>query len=158
MIQGVDNTGLVALAKLCARLSRVHEFSFNASSGLGSKTDWRNHGRGEVEVSSYGAHSLFTEQMKRADKDVEGWDVALQHRYRWTRCVNFVRLEHLRDGWPCLLFDFTPATAHGFRHQNEHRYGEDIYTADLILHADEIELIWQIHGPQNNARLHYHYW
>ncbi|WP_460803743.1 DUF6314 family protein [Microbulbifer agarilyticus] len=156
MEQGVGNVGLVALAKLCARLSKVREFSFNASNGPGSTTNWRGHGRGEVAVSNYGAHSLFVEQAKFAD--VDGKKIALQNRYRWTRCVEFVRLEHLQDGSPSLLFDFTPVTPHGFRHQNEHRYGDDIYTADLILHPDEIELIWQIHGPQKNERLHYHYW
>lgn len=154
--ESVDKLGLVALAKLCARLAKVRSFSFNASNGPGSATNWRGHGRGDVAVENFGAHTVFNEQAKFTD--VDGHKVALNNCYRWTRCVDFVRLEHVQDEQSMLLFNFVPLTAHGFRHQNAHQCGADTYTADLILHTDEIELIWQIHGPQKNERLHYHYW
>ncbi|QIL91208.1 hypothetical protein GNX18_16550 [Microbulbifer sp. SH-1] len=156
MTIGLDYKSLAALAQLCERLKKVRAFSFNASNGPGSQTNWRGHGRGEVEVTSFGAHILFAERAKFTDAD--GHKIDLQNTYRWTRCVDFVRLEHLRREEPVMLFNLVPVTEHGFRHQSPHLCGEDTYTADLILHPDEIELIWQIDGPRKNERLHYHYW
>ncbi|WP_153039108.1 DUF6314 family protein [Microbulbifer sp. Q7] len=152
----VDYKALTALAQLVARLQKVRAFSFTASNGPGSKTNWRGHGRGDVTVTSCGAHTLFAERAEFTDAD--GHKIDLQNTYRWTRCPAVVRLEHLRRAQPVLLFNLAPMTEHGFRHQAPHLCGEDTYTADLILHADEIELIWQIHGPRKNERLHYHYW
>ncbi|WGL18531.1 DUF6314 family protein [Microbulbifer bruguierae] len=151
-----DYKSLAALAQLCERLKKIRAFSFNASNGPGSKTNWRGHGRGEVSVTRFGAHIVFDEQAKFTDAD--GHVVALQNRYRWTRCLDSVRLEHLRREAPVLLFNLVPVTVHGFRHQSPHLCGEDIYTAELLLHDDEIELIWHISGPRKNERLHYHYW
>jgi len=134
----------------------VRAFSFNASNGPGSQTNWRGHGRGEVSVEFFGAHILFAEQALFTDAD--GHKIELQNRYRWTRCVDHIRLEHLRREEPVLLFGLAPVTEHGFRHVQPHLCGKDTYTAELILHSDEIELIWHIHGPRKNERLHYHYW
>ncbi|HEY8569656.1 DUF6314 family protein [Microbulbifer sp.] len=151
-----DYKSLAALAQLCERLKKVRAFSFNASNGPGSKTNWRGHGRGEVSVTSFGAHIVFDELAEFTDAD--GHKVSLQNRYRWTRCLDSVRLEHLRRETPVLLFNLVPVTEHGFRHQAPHLCGDDTYTAELLLHSDKIELIWQIHGPRKNERLHYHYW
>lgn len=152
----VDYKRLEALTQLIDRLKKVRAFSFSASNGPGSQTNWRGHGTGEVETTFAGAHILFAERAQFTDAD--GHKIALENCYRWTRCFDFVRLEHLRREEPVMLFNLVSVTDHGFRHQTPHLCGADTYTAELLLHSDEIELIWQIHGPRKNERLHYHYW
>lgn len=145
-----------AIAQLWLRLARVTEFSFNASNGPGSATDWRGHGRGSVEVQANEEQLQFHEAAHFTHSD--GRRVELQNRYRWTLLPESVRLEHLRRDEPVLLFELQSVTEHGFRQVAAHICGRDKYTAELLLHNGEIELIWQIHGPRKNERLHYHYW
>jgi hypothetical protein len=145
-----------ALATLWARLARVTEFSFTASNGPGSATDWHGHGRGSVQVDSVEDQLLFHETAHFTG--TEGAALEMQNCYRWTLLADGVRLEHLRRSEPVLLFELQPVTAHGFRSAQPHLCGRDSYSAELLLHKTELELIWQIHGPRKNERLHYHYW
>ncbi|SEA09868.1 DUF6314 family protein [Microbulbifer marinus] len=145
-----------ALTQLWCRLARVTAFSFTASNGPGSTTDWRGHARGTVELADNGQQLLFLESAHFTHSD--GREMDMRNRYRWTLLPDSVRLEHLRRAEPVLLFELQPVTAHGFRQVAPHLCGADEYTAELLLHANEIELIWQIHGPRKNERLHYHYW
>lgn len=138
------------------RLAKITEFSFTASNGAGSGTDWHGHGRGQVEVSRCGELLLFDEtaQFTRSD----GQSLPMRNRYRWGRLEDRVRLEHQRREEPVLLFELEPVTAHGLRQVAPHLCGRDRYTADMLLHGSEIELIWTIAGPHKEERLHYHYW
>ncbi|MFC6633276.1 DUF6314 family protein [Microbulbifer taiwanensis] len=145
-----------AIAQLWARLVKVTEFSFTASNGPGSATDWRGHARGSVGVVAGERQLVFAEAAHFTHSD--GREVELQNRYRWTLLAESVRLEHLRRDEPVLLFELQPVTEHGFRQAAAHVCGRDKYTAELLLHKNELELIWQIHGPRKNERLHYHYW
>ncbi|WP_288131496.1 DUF6314 family protein [Microbulbifer sp.] len=151
-----DKAFQAALARLWARLGKITAFSFSASNGPGSKTNWRGHGRGEVAVTSDEGNLIFSEQAEYTDGD--GHKIRLQNCYRWSRDDTAIRLEHLRREEPVLLFSLAPVTEHGFREVAAHHCGDDIYTAELLLHKDQLELIWQIHGPRKNERLHYHYW
>ncbi|WP_323846644.1 DUF6314 family protein [Microbulbifer magnicolonia] len=145
-----------ALAQLWQRLGKVTEFSFTASNGPGSATDWRGHARGSVTLEAEDSQLIFAESAHFTHSD--GREVDMQNHYRWTLLQDSVRLEHLRREEPVLLFELQPVTAHGFRQVAPHICGKDKYTAELLLHGNEIELIWQIHGPRKNERLHYHYW
>lgn len=151
-----DKAFQAALEQLWARLAKITAFSFSASNGPGSKTNWRGHGRGDVEATANDNSIVFAEQAAFTDGD--GHKIQLQNRYRWTRCADSIRLEHLRREEPVLLFSLAPVTEHGFREVAAHHCGDDVYTAELLLHQDQLELIWQIHGPRKNERLHYHYW
>lgn len=144
------------IAALWDRLAKVTEFSFTASNGLGSATDWRGHGRGTVLVERGEQQLLFRESASFTSSG--GHEVALQNSYRWTRLPQSLQLEHLRREEPVLLFELEPVTEHGFRAVQPHLCGEDTYTAELLLRKSEMELIWQIHGPHKNELLHYHYW
>lgn len=145
-----------ALAQLWKRLAKVREFSFNASNGPGSATDWRGHGRGSIGVELDERRLLFRERAVFTSSD--GHRVEMQNTYRWTLLPEAVRLEHLRRGEPVLLFELQPVTGHGFRSTQPHLCGDDTYSAELLVGKSELELIWQIHGPRKNERLHYHYW
>jgi hypothetical protein len=145
-----------AISRLWSRLARVNQFSFTASNGPGSQTDWRGHGKGAVEVEPGERHLLFHEQAQFTGGD--GRKISMQNRYRWTRLENSLRLEHLRRRQPVLLFELQPVTASGFREVEAHLCAADTYSAELLLRKAEIELIWQIQGPRKNECLHYHYW
>ncbi|MEW5248354.1 DUF6314 family protein [Microbulbifer sp. 2201CG32-9] len=145
-----------ALACLWQCLGRVSEFSFTASNGPGSATDWHGHGRGQVVAETAASQLLFEESAHFTHSD--GRRVKMQNRYRWTLLQDSLKLEHLRRAVPVLLFELAPVTAHGFRQVTPHHCGRDTYTAELLLHRPDIELIWQIQGPHKNERLHYHYW
>ncbi|WP_193162165.1 DUF6314 family protein [Microbulbifer hainanensis] len=148
-----------ALEELWRRLGKVSEFSFTASNGPGSRTNWRGHGRGTLQLQQPEGRErqlLFDERAHFTDS--EGHTFDLQNRYRWTLLAETLRLEHLRREEPVLLFELQPVTDHGFREVRPHLCGADTYTAELLLRKNEIELIWQIHGPRKNERLHYHYW
>ncbi|WP_346837751.1 DUF6314 family protein [Microbulbifer sp. SAOS-129_SWC] len=145
-----------ALDDLWLRLAKVSEFSFTASNGPGSKTNWRGHARGSIVVVPGELQIIFRERAEFTDS--EGRTVQLQNSYRWTRFAHSVQLEHLRRAEPVVLFELQPVTDHGFRSAAPHLCGDDTYSAELLLRGGEIELIWQIHGPRKNERLHYHYW
>lgn len=145
-----------AIIPLWERLATVSEFSFNASNGPGSATDWRGHGRGRIEVERGEWQLLFRECALFTSSD--GHKIEMQNAYRWTLLPESLRLEHLRRGEPLLLFELQPVTEHGFRSVQPHLCGDDTYSAELLLGKSELELIWQIHGPRKNERLHYHYW
>ncbi|GAA5525175.1 hypothetical protein Maes01_01740 [Microbulbifer aestuariivivens] len=165
-----SNGASAAIEDLWQRLAKVAEFSFTASNGPGSATDWRGHARGTVAVEREGSRAdeagapqgdrlprlLFREQAKFTSSD--GRELEMQNCYRWTRLPGSLRLEHLRRDEPVLLFELQPVTRHGFRSAEAHLCGADTYTAELLMRGSELELIWQIHGPRKNERLHYHYW
>lgn len=144
------------IAQLWQRLAKVTEFSFTASNGPGSATDWRGHGRGSVEVERGEGGLLFRERAAFTSSD--GRKVEMQNAYRWTLLPESLRLEQLRRGEPVLLFELEPVTEHGFRSARPHLCREDSYSAELLLRKGELEMIWQIRGPRKNERLHYHYW
>ncbi|AOS95929.1 hypothetical protein AUP74_00458 [Microbulbifer aggregans] len=141
---------------LWSRLAKVTEFSFTASNSAGSATDWHGHGRGKVAVSRCGDLLLFEEEAQFTRSD--GRTLPMRNRYRWGRLEDRVRLEHQRREDPVLLFELAPVTVHGLRQVTPHLCGADTYTADLLFHGSEIELIWAISGPRKAERLHYHYW
>ncbi|WP_091510705.1 DUF6314 family protein [Microbulbifer yueqingensis] len=145
-----------AIEALWGRLAKVSEFSFTASNGPGSATDWRGHARGSVLAERDDGHLLFREQALFTSS--EGRKLDMQNTYRWTRLPGSLRLEHLRRSEPVLLFELEPVTGQGFREVQPHQCGPDTYTAELLLRRNQLELIWQIHGPRKNERLHYHYW
>lgn len=145
-----------AVGILWERLAKVSQFSFTASNGPGSATDWRGHGRGTVSVERDDGRLLFREQARFTSSD--GHRLEMQNCYRWTRLPGSLRLEHLRRHAPVLLFELEPVTEHGFREVEPHLCGADTYRAQLLLRRSQLELIWQIRGPRKNERLHYHYW
>ena len=132
------------------------EFSFTATNGPGSATDWRGHGRGTVAVEQVDQALLFRESALFTSSD--GHKVELQNRYRWSRLPQSLQLAHLRRGEPVLLFELEPVTEHGFRSVQPHLCGADTYSAELLLHKTQLEMIWHIRGPRKNEQLHYHYW
>ncbi|MCW8126782.1 DUF6314 family protein [Microbulbifer halophilus] len=152
----MDSDWQKVLAQLWRRLAGVREFSFTASNGPGSATDWRGHARGSVELEAGERRLLFRE--RAAFTSSGGHKVEMQNLYRWTLLPESLRLEHLRRGEPVLLFELQPVTEHGFRSVQPHLCGEDVYSAELLVGKSQLELIWQIHGPRKNERLHYHYW
>ena len=151
-----DKAFAQALEQLWARLQKITAFSFTASNGPGSKTNWRGHGRGDVVATLDGRQVTFDEQAEYTDGD--GHKIQLQNRYRWTLDDDSIQLAHLRRAEPVFLFALAPVTEHGFRERKVHHCGDDIYTAELLMHPDQLELIWHIEGPRKNERLHYHYW
>lgn len=144
------------LARLWERLAKVREFSFTASNGPGSRTDWHGHGRGKVAVALEGGQLLFAETARFTAH--EGAALELQNCYRWTLLEERLRLEQLRRRQPVGLLELQSVTANGFRQIEEHRSAGNRCSAELLLHKSEIELIWQIRGPRRNECLHYHYW
>ncbi|UHQ56946.1 MULTISPECIES: DUF6314 family protein [Microbulbifer] len=152
----VNNGASRAIDSLWERLAKISEFSFTASNGPGSATDWRGHARGSVAAERDDSRILFRERARFTSSD--GRELDMQNCYRWTRLPGSLRLEHLRRSEPVLLFELQPVTEHGFREVQPHLCGADTYTAQLLLRKGQLELIWQIHGPHKNEQLHYHYW
>ena len=95
-----------AIQRLWARLPQVGAFSFTASNGEGSATDWSGRGEGRVQVTEHQGGWLFSELGRYITP--HGRELAMHNRFWWQRSERGIRLSHLRYEAPVELFELLP--------------------------------------------------
>ncbi|MGY3916037.1 DUF6314 family protein [Aeromonas australiensis] len=144
-----------AIQRLWARLPQVGAFSFTASNGEGSATDWNGRGEGRVQVTDHQGGWLFNEQGCYITP--HGRELTMHNRFWWQQSERGVRLSHLRYEAPVELFELLPHGDGRWLTAESHLCGADHYSAELIEINDGFFLSWQISGPRKNERLSYRY-
>ena len=144
-----------AIQRLWARLPQVGAFSFTASNGEGSATDWNGRGEGVVAVTDHQGGWLFSEQGSYTTP--HGRVLTMHNRFWWQRSEQGIRLSHLRYEAPVELFELLPQGDGRWLTAEPHLCGADHYRAELTEIDGGFLLSWQITGPRKNERLSYRY-
>lgn len=142
--------------RLWIALQQVRHLEFVAHSE--GETGWNGRGIGSVIIESPTTEVLVFQE-SGTWHPVAGRVVSFRNAYRWTRCKDTLRLEHLRFGekHPVYLFDLAPDTDTTWSSIQPHLCREDEYTALLQLQDSSVLLNWKIIGPTKKEEIIYRY-
>ncbi|AXV32439.1 hypothetical protein BFW41_00220 [Aeromonas hydrophila] len=143
------------IQRLWRQLPQIGAFSFTASNGAGSATDWCGSGEGEVTVTDHHGGWLFAELGRYTTP--HGRVLTMHNRFWWQRSEQGILLSHLRYEQPVVLFELLPQADGRWLTAEPHLCGQDHYSAELTPTGDGFLLGWQITGPRKNERLSYRY-
>ncbi len=141
-----------------SRLAGVRALRFSAHSE--TKSGWNGAGRGSVVVAQPDPNTTtFVESGSWQPE--EGRELVFSNVFRWSRSDSgkSIRLEHLRHGHanPVYLFALVPNDRDSWHTATPHVCRDDLYSAEMAIGRDAIELLWTVTGPKKNEKIHYWY-
>lgn len=144
------------IQRLWRRLGTVTGFACTSKPGPASKTGWRGHGRGSVELIKKGDTELRF--LERGTFEFGGSEaVEMYNTFIWQRRDDGLRLSHGRHAEPVFLFDLEPAGDGVWKSARAHVCADDLYFGILTETAAGIDLEWTITGPKKDEHLYYRY-
>ena len=140
------------------RLSEITALLFVAHSA--KESGWNGSGNGTVYVAQLTANTITFTETGKWQPDV-GRQLNFNNVFKWSRgeSGDAIRLEHLRFGPnnPVYLFDLAPQNEDTWQSITPHVCRDDLYSAIMTLAADQIELRWEIKGPDKDEDIQYSY-
>lgn len=145
--------------ELFSRLVKINYFEFESSSGEKSQTGWNGNAKGSVTIKVEQDLIFFKEQ-GRFKLNCNERETKIENEYIWQEIdSNRIRLFHARFGYDNLvtLFDLIPKDKNSWYSEKQHVCVDDLYSAELYILNNTIELIWQISGPKKQEKIKYFY-
>lgn len=133
------------------RLSEIKKMHVRASCFRFPPTFQKREGKGQVVPTESGEALVFCEKGQWQDS------MRFTNIFRWTfdREKGEIVLEHLRFGTekPIYLFSLVPSGPHHLKSVTPHECGEDLYSGQLTVSEQTLELSWRIQGPDKNQEV-----
>ena len=147
------------IQQLWDKLGKTNFLSFSSLSRPGG-TGWNGHASGNVEIHQHTQNQILSTETGNWHSQ-HHTRLSFFNRYRWTLCsgTNTIGLEHLRYGehQPVKLFDLELEKPKHWVSREDHQCNFDRYSAKLTVSDAQINLDWQITGPQKNECVSYIY-
>lgn len=145
--------------ELFSKLTKISNFEFESSSGEKSQTGWNGSAKGSVTIKIEQDLIYFKEQ-GRFKLNCTERETKIENEYIWQKIDSKrIRLFHARFGYDNLvtLFDLIPKDKNSWYSEKQHVCVNDLYSAELYILNNAIELIWQISGPKKQEKIKYLY-
>lgn len=144
---------------LFSQLTKINYFEFESSSGEKSQTGWNGSAKGSVTIKIE-QDLIYYKEQGRLKLNCTERETKIENEYIWQKIdSNRIRLFHARFGYDNLvkLFDLIPKSKGIWHSEKQHVCVDDLYSAELNILDNTIELIWKISGPKKQEKIRYLY-
>ena len=136
--------------------------TFTAQSLRGSRMNWNGQAKASVTVNtqtSTQGNIIYLFEKGQFCPDATTSAIPFSNTFKLVCRSDSIVFYHERFGAdnPVWLFDLVATDHNTLKNKTIHQCAQDQYSVLVTLNEKNIEMMWQIHGPKKNEKIHYHY-